>query len=460
MTKPILEKYGLMFDQQYDEYMAEGAATLRDKYRQLESAQVDQQIANMPLQQELLERQLDEIRRGGRATDEQKALIAEITQRGIDAGDSDIGEFLSKGLSTIREELAPSRGMRPDDAPIIDQGEELAMEALRQKGLLTSQMRGAQASAELNFPLEASKVFGQQAQFQQGFQSSMNQFLQGLRQQAANNRFQFQSQAFAAPMSAGEQGIGLINASRPTPVSFPRNTSTTEKTSGGGSILGGIGGALSGIAQVGSLFSTKKAKENIKPIEAPPGHLLSPGALKFNIQPVGPAQNGRSSTPTGYKANDITQMHPTANMALDAAVGNNPAGFDPWIAAGNRMQPDEVRDPKFTSGGTPTEEEMLKRIANLEVSTWNYKPGTGLPPDQHIGPMAESFNTQVMQKSPQPYINTVDAIGSLMASVKALEKRTRGVDIGQHRPQHTKFGAAPAGYRGQRRPVGAWRKVA
>lgn len=428
LTKPLLQKYGLMVDQEFADYNTPEAAALRDKYRTLEGAQLDSQIRNLPIQEELLQRQLDEIRRGGRATDEQKALIGEIANRALEAGESDIGNFLQRGLGQIREELAPARGLRPTDSPMIDAGGELAMEALRQQGLLTSNIRGAQANAELNFPLNASQVYGQANQWQQQFNQGMNQFLAGMRQNAVQNRAQLMGQMFTAPMAAGEQGIGLINASRPTPVSFPRNTTETTKQSGGGSILGGIGGFLSGVGQVAGIFSSEKAKTNIKPLLADGQHLLSPGALKTNVEPVGGPYRTLGGMPitrgSGPAQGGISEMYPTHNMALDAALGNNPAGFDPWIAAGNRMSPDSVSMPMI-EGPPKTDEEALKRISQLPVAQWNYKPEVGMGTQTHIGPMAEQFNTKVMGKGPEPLISTVDAIGSLTSAVKALEARTR-----------------------------------
>jgi hypothetical protein len=78
-----------------------------------------------------------------------------------------------------------------------------------------------------------------------------------------------------------------------------------------------------------------------------------------------------------------------------------------------------------------TEDDALDRIGRTPVSTWNYLPETGLPQTTHVGPMAEDFNSIVMGKEPEPFINTVDAIGSLMAGVKALDKRTKGLQLGK-----------------------------
>lgn len=409
ITKPLLEKYALLIDEEFERNNDPEAIALRDKQRQLDSANLDAAINNLPKQQELLDRQLEEIRRGGAATDEQKRLIADITNRAIESGDTDIARFMDTGLDQIRNEMAPARGMRPDDAPMIDAAQRVLEEAVRQKGQLTSNLRGAQSQAELNFPLNAGQITNQWNQWQQGFGAEQNRFLSQLNQVATQNRTQLMGQLFTAPMTASEMGMNLISGARPNPVDFPRNTTQTTKQSS--NIFGGIGGLLSGIGSVGSMFSTRKAKTNIKPLEAPPGHMLSPGALKENFNDLGGGQRIGA-------ANQV----PT----LTQTIGKQPQPDIPQINPGWAGPSAAVNPPR-------TDEDALDRIGKMPVSTWNYKPGTGLEGPTHVGPMAEDFNTIVMGKQPEPFINTVDAVGSLMASVKALDKRTRGLGMAKAR---------------------------
>lgn len=505
MTKPLLAKYGLMVEQQFNDYNSPEASDLRKRYASLENAQLDQQIRNMPIQDELMQLQLDEIRRGGRATDEQKRLIGEIADRAIETGDTDISRFLDKGFLQMREELAPARGLRPTDSPILDAGGQVLEEALRQKGQLTSQVRGAQANAELNFPLNASQVYSAQNQFQQNFNANMGQFLAQQRAQGDQNRAALMTQLFTSPMSAGEAGINLINASRPSPVSFPRNSTQTTKTSGG-SILGGIGGLLSGIGSIASsgMFSSKKLKEDVKPIEAPPGHMLSPGGLKFdrrayssgdashprfsggydhtqttrpgawsigsNPLPGGMLRNmtssslmsdlggkiaadpgtrdwvGGSTYDSGGTGMPVRPFVSNAGSTIDFDTltggglggsgssggsggkdyGNDGPQVDPTVwgqGDGPQVQPGQGLG--FAAGPPVSDDDALDRIVNLPVSQWRYKPETGLGTEQHVGPMAEDFNTQVMGREPGPTIPIVDNMGALTLAIKALEKRTR-----------------------------------
>ena len=402
MTKPLLMAYGLMTAQQLEEMNTPEALANKAKGQQLEGMQLDSAIANQPLQDEMLRLQLEDIKRGGRATPEQEALIDEIKRKGIESGDIDISRFLSKGLQQVGEELAPARGMRPDDGPIVDAGDRVLEEAIRQKGQLTSTLEGGAAQAKLNFPLAASQAYGALGQWQQQFGAGMTQFLASLRQQALSNQDTFRNSLFTAPQTTGEMGIGLINASRPTGVSFARDSTT--KQSGGGSIAGGIGGFLQGVGSIAGLFSSEKAKTDIKPITAPPGHILSPGFLKQDVQPLDsvPA-NPWPSKGIGFAGNQLYRMLQTK------MTGQMPP---------NPMEGGGQGPPK-------TDEEMLQRVSQLPVSSWKYKPETGIPGDTHVGPMAEHFNTQIMGKGPQPTINIVDIVGSLTSAVKALEARSR-----------------------------------
>jgi hypothetical protein len=470
MTKPLLEKYMLLVDEEFTQMNDPATIALRDKQRQLDTANLDAALRNLPIQEELLQRQLDEIRRGGAATDEQKRLIADITQRAIESGDTDISRFMATGIDQIRNQMAPARGMRPDDAPMIDAAQRVLEEAVRQKGKLTADMRGAQANAELNFPLNAGQMSNSWNQWQQTFNQGMNEFLSGLKTQAAQNRTQLMGQLFASPMTAFEQGNNLIQGARPNPVDFPRNTTQTTKQ--GSNILGGIGGLLSGIGSVGSLFSSRKAKTNIKPLEAPPGHLLSPGSVKENIKSLGgvgqiQSLGGAGGGPyNGKPTPDLPQINPTwagPKQTPDLPqinpgwAGPKPSFDMPQINptwAGPKVIPDipQINPGPGGYGGTVspprTDEEALDRIGRMPVSTWNYKPQTGLPGETHVGPMAEDFNTMVMGKGPQPFINTVDAVGSLMASVKALDKRTRGLGMTPKRRRQPQTGGVPAWPRG------------
>jgi len=431
LTKPLLEKYALMVDQDFAEMQSPAYQEMKAKQQLLDTANIDAQLRNLPMQEELLQRQLDEIRRGGAATDEQKRLIKDVADRALDAGSTDISRFMGTGLDQIRNQMAPARGMRPDDGPMQEAAQRVLEEAVRQQGQLSQQVRGAQSQAELNFPLAAGQVTNQANQWQQGFNQDMNQFLSGLKTQAAQNRTALMGQLFSAPMTAGDRGMNLISATRPNPVNFTQNTTTTQKTSGG-SILGGIGGLLSGIGSVGSMFSSREFKKNIKPMEAPAGHMLSPGALKQNFRNLGAPQSLGGANGFGITGPQIQPGNPKGTpMGPQTQPGPTIKGapMGPQVQPGLGGLGGTAINPVQTVQPPRDEEDVLNRLRKMPISSWQYKPETGLGGPTHVGPMAEDFNTIMMGKQPEPYINTVDAVGSLMASVKALDKRVAGLGL-------------------------------
>ena len=196
-----------------------------------------------PIQDEILKIQLDQLRSGGAATPEQLARIKAATDAGIEAGTSDIDAQTARGIGLIADELANSRGLRLSDSPISSEAALLAREGSIQKGSLTKNLRAAEASSALNFPLAAQQIFGAQNQSQQNILSSAQQFQQELRQRAFQNRL-----ALTGPATQG--GIGLASIS-PRPFTGNRGSTSTTETSDGGLNLGGLGQLFSGTAALG-----------------------------------------------------------------------------------------------------------------------------------------------------------------------------------------------------------------
>ena len=233
------------------EQMIADAPLLADLERQqLQlSVQSAQQAADLfPIQQRLLEMELESIERGPRATPEQEAQIDAAIAAAQATGESDIERFRTQGLEALREELAPGLGLRPSDTPILDRGARIVEEAARQQGQLVTGLQQTGAEARLNFPLAASQLQSQQIGFQQQLAQSTQEFQQQLRQQAFSNRFGLTGQA-------AQSGLGLSSS---VAVGFP-NFRAGGGGGGGGSstagLLGGIGGVLSGL---GGIFSSSK----------------------------------------------------------------------------------------------------------------------------------------------------------------------------------------------------------
>ncbi len=201
-------------------------------------------------EEELLQLQLEAIRRGGAATEEQKRLINEATEGALASGETDIERFTTDTTRRLREELSTSFGLRPSDSPILDRASLIGTEATRQFGQLSSGLRTAQAQAELDFPLATQQVLGAQAQFQQGLSQSVQEFNQQLRDAAFINRLNLTN-------SQGRLGLGLATGIPGNPsqaisaLAGLRGRQTTTTTSPGfGEIAGGIGGFLTGLGAV------------------------------------------------------------------------------------------------------------------------------------------------------------------------------------------------------------------
>ena len=194
-----------------------------------------------PVQEELLQLELGRIRQGTAATPEQRRLIGEATQAAIATGESDISRFQEQGLNLLRSELAPSLGLRPSDTPITARGVQIGEEAARQQGQLVRGLRGAQAQAELNFPLQAGAFEAGRTQFQQNLATSAQQFQAQLRQQAFQNRL-------SATGQVGQSNLALAGTPFIGSNTISPGVGTQKQESSGG----GIGSTLSGI---GALFT-------------------------------------------------------------------------------------------------------------------------------------------------------------------------------------------------------------
>ena len=159
-------------------------------------------------QDELRASELERIRQGPGATDEQRGLINQATEAQIARGEADISRFGQSALNMIAQELAPGKGLRPTDTPIQDRGFRVGEEMMNQQGQLVSSLRGQQAQAELNFPLAANQSQAGMAQFQQQLGQSATDFQQQLAQQAQQNRQNLFGQT-------GQLGLGLVTGTQP-----------------------------------------------------------------------------------------------------------------------------------------------------------------------------------------------------------------------------------------------------
>jgi len=205
-----------------------------------------------PIQEELLQKQLDLIRSGGAATPEQEARIKAGTDAAISAGSSDIDASTQRGLGLIADELANARGLRLSDSPIKGEAALLAREGEIQKGSLVKNLRAAEASAKLNYPLAVQQLQSGINLSTQNVADAAKQFQAELRQRAFNNRLLLSGQTSSTGLglaSVGSgAGVGTLSA-----LSGVRsaNTTRTGTSFDPAAYLQGIGSLARGIGMAG-----------------------------------------------------------------------------------------------------------------------------------------------------------------------------------------------------------------
>ena len=202
----------------------------------------------------------DDILRGATASAEDSAQIDALAEEAISAGMIDIERFQTQGLESIRNVLAPARGLRPEDSPIIDRGSEIVQEGARQFGQLSANVRGQAAAQKLAFPLQrrSADLAGLGAQF--GAATGLAEFQKSLRDTAFANRLSlggFLAEAdFTRKNLAVGAGSGIPLNLSGTLASIAGAQGQTIRTTGNAdisSLMGGAGAALGGLAAISSI---------------------------------------------------------------------------------------------------------------------------------------------------------------------------------------------------------------
>tara|TARA_R110002096_G_scaffold201398_1_gene385994 strand:- start:12547 stop:13647 length:1101 start_codon:yes stop_codon:yes gene_type:complete len=266
-------------------------------------------------QNQLLQGELRAIAQGTGATPEQTALISAAADSAIEAGLSDIRAFRDDSLEQIGSELAPGRGLRTDDTPVLDVAGRVARDSTRQAEKLITNVRGQQAQAQLEYPLQAAQVQSGRVQAQQGITQSTAQFAEQLRQQAFNNRLNLTA-------LTGSQGLNLAAATAPNPgtlTGLQQLRSDTGTVTGSQSVssfdpialIGAAGGAASGAGALG--FSDRRLKTEIEPVGDVDGQIL----YRFRYK-------GDPKNRLGFMADEVpveyTVEHPSGYKMIDYAA--------------------------------------------------------------------------------------------------------------------------------------------
>ena len=154
-------------------------------------------------------------------------LVNQLADEQLALGGSDIDAAYTDSLRNLAQNLAPGRGMRGYDTPILDRGGLLAMENVRQK-----------------------------SQLSRGLRAQSSQQLLGLSEQAKQNRMQLMG-------FLGNQGLGLgtgdaLGAAKSLQQERAASATTATGTSGLG--LSDVGSIASGAGALISAFSSREIK--------------------------------------------------------------------------------------------------------------------------------------------------------------------------------------------------------
>ena len=217
-----------------DQRITREAFTPEERTEQIRETALRQQRLG-PIEEELLNLELERIRSGGAATPEQIEQIEAATGAQLGLAESDIDRVTKSGLGLLRSELAPSLGLRSRDTPILDRGGRIAEEGIRLKSQAGRAFRGAAASARLNLPLALSQMNQSQQQITQG----ISQFQEQLKQRALENRLRLQ----AAP--SGEFGSSLMTRLQRERFAGSTTRQRGFSLSGVGTLAQGVGSMMS-----------------------------------------------------------------------------------------------------------------------------------------------------------------------------------------------------------------------
>ena len=212
-----------------------------------------------------LDRLSNDINRGRTASGADLRAINSAAEGALGAGLADIRSFRDEGLQSLRNELAPARGLRPGDTPIVDRGGRIVAESNRAADVLSGNIRAQAAQQQLQFPLERRAAdlagLGLQGQFATGQQ----QFLTALQQQAFQNRLGLAGQLGTSGLNLAGLGLNTANLSG----RGLGNTFAPQPPSQGGGFLsefggiGGVGALAGGVGGLLTAFSSRDYKEEL-----------------------------------------------------------------------------------------------------------------------------------------------------------------------------------------------------
>ncbi len=112
--------------------------------------------------------------------------------------------------------------------------------------------------------------------------------------------------------------------------------------------------------------------------------------------------------------NDWVDIRNNAGRLINTSTGAFLSTGGTWTNASDRKLKENLKQINS--------EKVLARLAELPLSTWNYKSN---PSVQHIGPMAQDFYSAFGVGSDDEHISTIDADGVALAAIQGLYQQLK-----------------------------------
>lgn len=201
------------------------------------------------------------------ANPDQVARIAEIADRAISGGLSDLGRFRDETFESFREQSA-ARGLRPTDTPILNQFGRSSEEFGRQAQQLINSIRQQQLTKELSQPLAEAGLGLSQLTSASDVANRRRVFESNLQSQAEARRLGLGAslQGQATGLATGSANpSSVLQSFNPLQVSGTTVSQTPSAFSAFKDVAQTANNAAGPLA---AIFSDERVKKDIEPIEA------------------------------------------------------------------------------------------------------------------------------------------------------------------------------------------------
>ena len=410
-----------------DQLNAEENRKVQESLITLAQNEADRAAELRPIEDEILQLTLDNLKKAGEPTQEQ-LLLQEMLQLQIDdyegsaplrqqikdltsanlAGIADLATTIEGGIRTqaesvigeglsdiedqviqlgrsLGEELAPGLGLRPTDAPIIDRGGRVLEQAVRQGGQLVRRVRGSEATALAGIPLQIAGLTGD-----------------------------LLAQASAAEVGAAGAATGTAGT-------------------GGGLGLSGTSLAVQGGANLSGLLESSQQFQQELQQRAFQNRLALSGSGAGNIFAAGgfggqlatginagipQALSSLQGLRLGGAGTTSTTKRGASFLDIIGGIGQLFGGAGEGAAALAMLSSKEYKTDK-------TGISFLDNILNVPVEHWRYKWEDGT---YHVGPYAEDFNkTYNVGQTHPDRIAIQDLMGVTLGTLRDLTMAVLGM---------------------------------